>query len=76
MTWTGPQGKEPGISAAEPARKLDVPTNRISGILKGQRPVTGDTALRLAQKKVRKAIRAPRAIGRSEMRRLADMLAL
>jgi addiction module HigA family antidote len=36
------------MSAAELARKLDVPTNRITGILKGQRAITGDTALRLA----------------------------
>src|SRR5271157_5495005 len=39
--------KELGISAAELARKLDVPTNRITGILNGQRAITGDTALRL-----------------------------
>jgi addiction module HigA family antidote len=37
-----------GMSAAEMARKLDVPTNRITGILNGQRAITGDTALRLA----------------------------
>jgi addiction module HigA family antidote len=36
------------MSAAELARKLDVPTNRITGILNGQRGITGDTALRLA----------------------------
>ena len=36
------------MSAAELARKLAVPTNRITGILNGQRSVTGDTALRLA----------------------------
>ena len=36
-----------GMSAAELARRLDVPTNRITGILNGQRAVTGDTALRL-----------------------------
>jgi len=35
------------ISAAELARRLDLPTNRITGILNGQRAVTGDTALRL-----------------------------
>jgi len=35
------------MSAAELARRLDVPTNRITGILNGQRAVTGDTALRL-----------------------------
>ena len=39
---------ELGMSAAELARKLDVPTNRITGILNGQRGITGDTALRLA----------------------------
>lgn len=37
-----------GMSAAELARNLDVPTNRITQILNGQRAVTGDTALRLA----------------------------
>jgi len=36
-----------GISAAELGRNLGVPTNRITGILNGQRAVTGDTALRL-----------------------------
>jgi len=40
--------KELGISAAELARNLEVPTNRITGILNGQRAITGDTALRLA----------------------------
>jgi antitoxin HigA-1 len=40
--------KELGMSAAELARKIDVPTNRITGILNGQRAITGDTALRLA----------------------------
>ena len=37
-----------GMSAAEFARQLQVPANRITGILNGQRAVTGDTALRLA----------------------------
>ena len=37
--------KELGMSAAELARKLDVPTNRITSILNGQRAITGDTAL-------------------------------
>ena len=37
-----------GMSAAELARNLGVPTNRITGILNGQRAITGDTALRLA----------------------------
>jgi len=40
--------KELGISAAGLARKLGVPTNRITAILNGQRSITGDTALRLA----------------------------
>jgi antitoxin HigA-1 len=40
--------KELGMSAAELARRLQVPTNRITGILNGRRAVTGDTALRLA----------------------------
>ena len=35
-----------GMSAAELARKLDVPTNRITQIMNGQRAITGDTALR------------------------------
>jgi addiction module HigA family antidote len=34
--------------AAELARRLDVPTNRITQILHGTRAITGDTALRLA----------------------------
>ena len=37
-----------GMSAAELGRRLDVPTNRVTGILNGQRAITGDTALRLA----------------------------
>jgi addiction module HigA family antidote len=36
-----------GMSASELARRLKVPTNRITGILNGQRAITGDTALRL-----------------------------
>ena len=36
------------MSAAELARKLGVPTNRLTQILNGTRSVTGDTALRLA----------------------------
>jgi antitoxin HigA-1 len=34
------------MSAAELARQLKVPTNRVTGILNGQRAITGDTALR------------------------------
>jgi len=40
--------KELDMSAAELARQLDVPTNRVTEILNGRRAVTGDTALRLA----------------------------
>ena len=36
------------MSAAQLARQLRVPTNRITEILNGQRAITGDTALRLA----------------------------
>lgn len=36
------------MSAAELARKMDVPTNRVTQILNGTRSITGDTALRLA----------------------------
>ena len=39
---------ELGISTAELARRLKVPTNRVTSILNGQRAITGDTALRLA----------------------------
>ena len=35
-------------NSAALARQIQVPTNRITGILKGQRGITGDTALRLA----------------------------
>lgn len=35
------------MSAAELARKIGVPTNRITQILNGRRSITGDTALRL-----------------------------
>ena len=36
------------MSAAELARKINVPTNRITQTLNGTRAITGDTALRLA----------------------------
>ena len=35
------------MSAAELARRIEVPVNRITQILDGRRAVTGDTALRL-----------------------------
>jgi len=40
--------RELNMSAAELARRLDVPTNRVTQILNGRRAITGDTALRLA----------------------------
>ena len=36
------------LSAAKLARQLGVPANRVTAILNGQRPISGDTALRLA----------------------------
>ena len=39
--------QEIGVSAAELARQIDVPANRISQIIHGKRAITGDTALRL-----------------------------
>ena len=38
---------ELGLSAAELARQIEVPVNRITGIINGQRGVTAETALRL-----------------------------
>jgi addiction module HigA family antidote len=40
--------RELEMSAAELARRLNVPTNRVTQILNGRRAITGDTALRLA----------------------------
>lgn len=37
-----------GISQNRLARDMDVPVSRVSGIIKGERAITGDTALRLA----------------------------
>ena len=36
------------MSAAELARQIDVPVNRVTGIINAQRSVTADTALRLS----------------------------
>src|SRR3989442_13725594 len=36
------------MSAAELARRLKVPTNRVTAIMNGQRAISGDTALPLA----------------------------
>ena len=40
--------RELGVTAAELSRQIDVPVNRITGIIHGQRGITADTALRLA----------------------------
>ncbi len=40
---------ELGFSAAELARQIKVPANRISQILSGKRSITADTALRLGR---------------------------
>jgi addiction module HigA family antidote len=40
---------EIGVSQAELARALGVPRSRISEIIRGERPITADTALRLAR---------------------------
>ncbi len=39
--------RELGMSAAELARQIKVPVNRVTAILNGQRGVSADTALRL-----------------------------
>ena len=45
----GDEIKELGISAAELARTLCVPANRVSQILAGKRAISADTALRLGR---------------------------
>ncbi|MBA2658374.1 MAG: HigA family addiction module antitoxin [Nitrosospira sp.] len=45
----GDELAEIGMSAAALARTLRVPTNRITQIIKGQRAVTADTAVRLSK---------------------------
>ena len=45
----GEELEELGLSATALAKALDVPTNRVTAILKGQRGVTADTALRLSR---------------------------
>jgi antitoxin HigA-1 len=44
----GEELRELEMSAAELARRIGVPTNRITEILNHRRAITGDTALRLA----------------------------
>ena len=48
-TILGGELGEIGISAAELARQLKIPTNRITQIIAGRRNVTADTALRLGK---------------------------
>ena len=43
----GDELDELGISARELARQINVPANRITQIINGQRGISGDTALRL-----------------------------
>lgn len=38
-----------GISQNQLARDIDVPVSRIAGLIKGERAITADTALRLGQ---------------------------
>ena len=45
----GEELEELGLSASALAKALDVPTNRVTAILKGQRGITADTALRLSR---------------------------
>lgn len=41
--------EELDMSAAELARALDIPANRLTEIIRGRRGITADTALRLAR---------------------------
>jgi len=41
--------EELGVNASQVARALKVPTNRITHILRGERAITAETALRLGQ---------------------------
>ena len=45
----GGELEELELSANALAKALDVPTNRVTAILKGQRGITADTALRLSR---------------------------
>jgi len=48
-TILGEELEEIGISAAELARQLNIPANRITQIIAGRRNITADTALRLGK---------------------------
>lgn len=41
--------EEAGVTQAELAREIQVPKNRISKLIRGERNITADTALRLAR---------------------------
>ncbi|TAD86637.1 MAG: addiction module antidote protein, HigA family [Alphaproteobacteria bacterium] len=41
--------QELGVTPTELSRQIQVPANRITQIIKGQRGITGDTALRLGR---------------------------
>ena len=43
----GDELRELDVTAAELARRIKVPANRLSQIINGRRSITGDTALRL-----------------------------
>lgn len=45
----GEELEELGLSARAFAEALDVPHNRVTSILRGERSITADTAMRLAQ---------------------------
>ena len=45
----GEEMEELGLSANALAKALDVPTNRVTAVMKGQRGITADTALRLSR---------------------------
>ena len=47
--FLGDELEELGVSAAELARIIHVPANRISQIIAGKRNITADTALRLGR---------------------------
>jgi addiction module HigA family antidote len=44
----GEELEELGVTPSELARQIAVPANRVTQIVRGQRSVSGDTALRLA----------------------------
>ena len=47
--FLGDELEETGITATGLARRIDVPPNRVLGIIHGKRNITADTALRLGR---------------------------